>query len=1212
MAPTQNNQDDNTQPNMDVYSMMMALSQQQAELKQEEQEQLYRAQNPGGYPVYGDQQAAMTGMRASYGDIPAMMMSGVNYAGAAIAGAGQGLGNMLSAIGSRIMPVTYTPPARMQTGHYGQYSQETSFLGGLRSFMNLVDTPSGVSPFRLGYHNVSDFGERIGGGIAAAGTATAGLAVGAPVGAKLGGILGGVVGAAFGPLGVGIGSALGSLAGGMVGYTGVDAIGEVFAQRRQMNAYLESSSFRYIGAGSSLADPRLGSGMNMSARRQSTDFMRQMDITDPTMNLDDMFNILRGASELGMMSGISDLDDFKKKFKNIVSGVKQVASTLNTTLEEGLRFMKEFKSIGIDASQMSEVTFQAAAMGKVAGRTAQEMVGIGMQGAELFRGTGIQMGIGYQQNVMNMSSIRAARDAGLISQELISQAGGEEALAQRMTASSMQFMQSAMGRGFGAAFFNPAAGPAGFDLRAFTAGAMQGGMSIQDLAMRGAENLGTPGKIIAYQANQDKFLSEMGKAFGGKGLDIARMNAAMASAQYLVQTGATENVDEALRYTLLTEQGMSPPEADALIAMTKNAGKAFRAQQAATENTMMQRQIDEAMRSRSVGFMVDTTLDYGKRLIEPVVQGAESRWDNIKEGLLTRWEKNILGIERADVRGISYSRISDLTDMKGQGGAPGQLMEGVDLDENMNGIIGAGLATSAALAAFPTGVTQVLGGLVAGSTLAYVGFQELITDDAGEQLKQAVTALEGFGLGAGAITKGDTLERGEVSLITDKNDLTQSATYQKVKQSDLVKALHESKSLGMTYEEAEKVADKDSVRTIETALARGQVTNDMNLAEISKKIFGKEPKDLRRSELAALFSVANQRGEGALADAVKVAKEGRYLLEKQTDASLSKLLVRAEDSLGDSANLISEVVGLDEGLTKEELSELTDIRYVEGTSIADKEKQLNAVLNQYVKVHDITQSGEEYRQLRSTFAGIAGLIVDPKTQAVVGRSDKALTYRGTTGETVDLMQQARRSLETISGVQTARGELTLQRAFTQQLEQANIDEQMRDKVEKAMFDIQKQGVSAISALDPEVAKVFESFSSGAYLLKAPKIQEALEKMEISLEKEFPDPSEREKQVKERATDAVKNIVGDPQSTDRIVDMYLRKGDAKDMTGNLIQLLNQNLASGQAVYTGRDTGALGGAEAKGIEQGSAQEIATVQMNVNLQVLQALQALNSRMR
>lgn len=1363
----------NLRSNMDMQAMLMAFAAQQSELEEEEKEQSVRAQNPGGIMIpqqYGNQQAAFTAARASYGDIPAMMATGASYAGAAFSGAATGFGNMLSAVGSQIMPVTYTPPARVVPGYYGQYAQETGWGRGLQSYFNLAPAPRSVETYKYGYHNVSALGERLGGAFTAAGTVATGLGAGAPLGAMAGKFLGAALGSPLGPLGMAAGGLVGSLAGGMLGYTGVDALAEVVSQRRQMNAYLESSSYRYIGAGSALADPRMGAGMSAGARRQATDYLRRMDISDPTMNMDDMFNILQGATESGLMVGISDMDDFKKKFKSVVSGVKQITRTLNTTLEEGLRFMKEFKSIGVDATEMADVTFQAAAFGKVAGRTAQEMVGIGMQGADLFRGTGVNMRIGYQQNVMNMSAIRAARDAGLISQEVISQAGGEEALAQRMTASSMQFMQSAMGRGFGAAFYNPGAGPAGFDMQAFQNAALSGGLSMQDLAQRAAGALGTPERVIGYQANQDKFLSEMGKSFGGKGLDIARMNAAMASARYLVQTGATSNMNDALRYTLIREQGLPPMEADALIATTKNAGGAFRANIEATNNTMLQRRIDEAMRVRGPGYMMDRLGDWFKGVVEPAVNLAEDVTEGVKETIIENWEEDIMGVHRYDLRGVRYERAGDYELDMGrtdpmlrrlfeeeeraretgadQGGvnlfglepgvepkegrpeevaktsmkmlrairegkitkdsSPAQIatvlmdkameevtandvrviqqasdqlrqqsqvdkarantagqvrglykgefrseralidekeasvikdvqgkfeigdvwqgMDGANLQEGRmltrdDNIVEWGMGITGAVGAagvvFPliAPVTTPLAGVIAGSTLLVKSAVDLTTDSAGGQLLTAARDLEGFGLGEKIIKTADTVAAGEYGLTAARDIATGKMKYKTMRQEDIMKGLKMSQGLAMTYEQAEQAADPEAEEKVQTAVAEGQISSDMNLNDIAKALFGVEGHKLTKGQIGALYKVANKRGMGAIYDAVKKAKEARYLLETQATAGLTRKLDTSEEVLKDMAEEVSEQAGLPKDLTKAQLSQLLEPRFIKGITIEERTKLFNQALNKYTSEHKIDTEGESFIQLRRNLAGISGLETD-ETGKIIGRTKATVMGDYMGAENVDLLRVAGQAVVDIRESKADLGRVALQTSFLEQMKDTKLTKDQQKAAMGAMTVFQEKGMEGLEGLKPEDVRALGTFAAGRYVLQAPKIQQKLMEMEKDLKdelSEIKDPHERAKRKRKEADEALEDLVSDDKMRKNVLDVYMTKTDAHDAGQSILSTLFDSLSSKTGAYigTGGKPGETG-EEGRAAEQGSAQQVAAVQMNINMMVLQALSALNNKLR
>jgi hypothetical protein len=631
-------------PNLDVARMVADLNSQQA--------MVFR---PGSYD---DQQARLTGYRTSYGNAPAMFMSGMQSAGNMMMGAAEGAGSMFAAVGSMIKPIGYDPPARVYTGYYGQYEQETGLLRSMAATAGVGRIPRGVNAYQYGYHSAVDLGERAAGAAVAVGSVGLGIAGGSAV-APIGSLLGGIMGAPFGPVGMSVGATIGGLAGSIGGYMGADAIGDRVVQQRELSGYLEKSSFRYVGAGSSMADPRLGGGMSLGARREVTDYMRQMDIKDPSMGMEDLSNILRGSTNLGLFAGTQDMEDFKKKFKNIVEGVKTISKTLNTTLEEGLQFIKDFKAIGVDASQMGSIAFQASAIGKVAGRTGQEVVGLGLQGAELFRGTGVEMNIGYQASVMNQAAIRSARDAGLISQEAIAQAGGEEAMAQRMTAGGMQFVQSAVGRGFGASFYNPSAGPAGFDAAAFKRAAMEGGGDAFQRAYKGAQNLSSPQAIAGYTINQDKFASEMGKTFGGKGLQIGELRAAADMANVYKEIGVVPDYLSGLKYALIKDMGKSPREADDMMKLMENASREFSDKMKAIEVTRVQNTIDEAYRTSGLHYRFDVFKDKVSEAVEPTVRAGATVADSIVRGVANYWERDVKGIIRYDLSGSDYKSYAD-------------------------------------------------------------------------------------------------------------------------------------------------------------------------------------------------------------------------------------------------------------------------------------------------------------------------------------------------------------------------------------------------------------------------------------------------------------------------------------------------------------------------------------------------------------------------
>lgn len=607
--------------------------------------------------AYDDTEAYLTRARASYGGYHGTLVAGVQSGGYTLAGGSvAGAQNMFSALGQQIMPVGYTPPARMDVGFHGYFQHQTGFFRGMFGQAGMELVPRGTTHLEHMVYAGGDFGERLGaGGAAVASTATS-LVVGGAAGRMAGGVVGGAVGSILGPWGTAAGAFLGRELGMFAGMAATNtAIGDAIAQRREMQSFLEAASFRFVGAGSEMADPRLGRGMSRTARREAAEFIRERDIRDPILDTGELSQIMRGATEMGLFAGTRDVDDFQRTFKDVVENVKVVSRVLHQTLEEGLKTIKDLKSIGMDPHLAREAVQLADTTGMAAGRTASEMLGIGLQGAEMFRGTGVTMGIGFQSNMMNLAAIRAARDANQISTEVIMQLGGEEAAAQRMTASGLMFAQTAYGRALGGAFFNPAMSQGGFNQQAFMQSMMQGGGDMVSNFQTAAANLGSPANLISFQAQQERFMSQVGQTFGGQGLQIYQMGAAMSQARFLSESTQAP-IEDSLRF-VLKQQGLSHPEIEARLGMIRGGEAGLSTQQAAAGTVLNKTQVEEAAQNFIFHRATERVSDAVKSVTDTVARPLNQLIDSAAEGAIRFREERLYGITRASARGVDLDVI---------------------------------------------------------------------------------------------------------------------------------------------------------------------------------------------------------------------------------------------------------------------------------------------------------------------------------------------------------------------------------------------------------------------------------------------------------------------------------------------------------------------------------------------------------------------------
>jgi len=1101
--------------------------------------------------MYDDRQAMITGNRASYGDIPAMLMSGAQSAGGAMLGVAQGAGSALSAVGSMLRPIQYTPPAQMYTGYYGQYQMQTGPMRELAIMGGMAAIPRGINAYQYGYGAASNLGERTMGLAAGAATVGTGLAAGSAAGA-FGGLAGGAIGAFLGgPIGAGIGSAVGGIAGNIAGYMGVDALADQIAQRREVSSFLETSSFRYVGAGSNMADPRMGGGMNSAARTGVVDMMKKMDIRDSSMGMGDLYQVMQGATNLGLFAGTQDMDDFKKKFKDIVEGVKSVTKTLNTSLQEGLQVMKDFKAIGIDASQMSFIGTQASALGKVAGRTGQEMVGLGLQGAELFRGTGVEMKVGYEANIMNMAAIRSARDAGIISQEAVAQAGGEEAMAQRLTAGGLQFMQSGLGRGFMTSFY----GKGGFDVDAFKRNALQGGASITDLAYQGANNMGDPRAMVDFTVNQDKTAAAMGKAFGGRGAEVGQLSAALGAARLTMEGLGVKDTEENrykyMKYSLMMDQGLSSQDADTRINMMKNAPKDFEDRLKAIQSTRVQQTVDEAYRTSGLHYRYDQAMDkIDAVILNPVMGEANRLWEGGREKFINYWERDIKGIVRSDFTDTGYERFvgkkrPDIVEKPKRGP--------INLD------VGGGLWNLTMGEELLGAITDLGGGSLIKSNQK-VGAGDIILDERSKSVDES-----------GKISGG-------------KRSISKAAAEKFLQDRRALLDISESKALEMAEKDPSITDATAGVTSVAERLQEkygDKVTVDM----IAKEQFGgRGIGELTPEEVAGLRIAA--KTSPALAGALTRDTRSTGILRERLAGTTVMDKAAMETEIKGIGSRLAKKMGLTSyfGLSKNELSKSTlqnlnaaREAYASGDSSAAKNYLSKAALEHSQKY------GTSYAQAESKFKGyMEG-----------GYQEEAKAYDATGAGIFDAqVQEGGEFLLEVSkqGV-AASGTIVDKKEVTSYLE-------------KIFTGTDTSRAAALKSLDPssKLGQAIASIPEGANILRHKEAIGILEKYEKLAVEKGVDKSTFAKDIEKDLTAVITN----PQRRSQIVDAAVKNKGMDQAIEATSQSLNLE-GAGKTYATAPGSG--GGIEASGTYQGSAAEIAAQQVNINYEILEALKALNA---
>ena len=189
-------------------------------------------------------------------------------------------------------------------------------------------------------------------------------------GGSLGASLGAVAGSALIPIpGVGtmIGTMAGYAAGSFLGGKGVGLVTDQYRDRMSYDNWLQQNSDRFINAFES-SNGRTGAGFNKEERKEMAKYLANIN-TEFLMSDDEIYTLLDGVTDVGLLTSTSDMESFKKKFSSLVSAVKSGAKMLNTSYEEMVQMLGDLNKEGIRSpEQQQEAQAGIKAISQITGK----------------------------------------------------------------------------------------------------------------------------------------------------------------------------------------------------------------------------------------------------------------------------------------------------------------------------------------------------------------------------------------------------------------------------------------------------------------------------------------------------------------------------------------------------------------------------------------------------------------------------------------------------------------------------------------------------------------------------------------------------------------------------------------------------------------------------------------------------------------------------
>ncbi|MEI6356756.1 MAG: hypothetical protein WCP53_06600 [Verrucomicrobiota bacterium] len=517
------------------------------------------------------------------------------------------------------------------------------------------------------------------------------LSMGASAGGAL--LTGGMALAGIDPLSIGLRSGMGALAGGS-SLTGAAAMGMGAAgavalplmaggyavnqmfhgaqQQQQLNNTLRSN-FRQLGGGGQ-GFGRGEMGAIGSGLREMT---HQMGPGGEVASYGELTSMVGQMSQLGLTKGVKDVQEFSKRFKEMVDAAKVMARELGTTLQGATEAMGSMRQMGVfgTGSQMQFAT-QARSYAMSGGLAMSEVTAMGSIGSQVSRSVGGRGRQGAMGGMRAIGTVGAALQSGVLTDENIfdstglTGAEGRQAMATNMMSRDANFLRSTRGRYFMAQMADRDGNLDAGVAQEF----MNGGMSVERTKELAHGALGKVGKAN-FLRNEGRLRGSVLEQFGG--------NVNVMALQGWASSRGIDINDMDDRSMILGQRqtGMGRDEFESALKMAKGLPEIMRQQQnSATSDQMLRTRADKLSTRGIAGLQknferfkheINSSFEQAGADIESYVSNQIERFINEQSGIHAQRIHSQLGSAINDMQsGRGSSQLRSLTGI-GRGGASG-------------------------------------------------------------------------------------------------------------------------------------------------------------------------------------------------------------------------------------------------------------------------------------------------------------------------------------------------------------------------------------------------------------------------------------------------------------------------------------------------------------------------------------------------------------
>ena len=423
--------------------------------------------------------------------------------------------------------------------------------------------------------------------------------------------IGGIARAGVMGLGAGMLAAAPAMAiGGAIQY-GAGQMVEGAQFQNQVGRVLKQN-FRHVNSGA-----QNGVGFSDGESNQIGGMIRSMGNSDMMSSPQELLRVMQSGAASGSFSAVRDVNEFKKKFKDMVSSLKEVAKVMSTTLEGAMPFLSESKKMGLWTPQDIKQGVGLARGASInSGLSMSETTSMMSQGSAMARSIGASGASGAAGMATSLGMVGGGLRSGVLSERQLSEATGGltgseavSSLAGTLQHGTTKFAASGRARWMLAAMSNK--GMDGLD--AGKMGLMtSGAYSLSDI--RGMAEKNVSGRGADFVSGEESMRSDLVKQGPMAQLGLVRT---LAGSRLYGKSGTDKLVTRRMMEQYF---GVGGKQADAMADMARRLPEIMRDNQQRTSSSLDQeaRNRDELMNHSMEGISRKIGAWWSKAVQDPL------------------------------------------------------------------------------------------------------------------------------------------------------------------------------------------------------------------------------------------------------------------------------------------------------------------------------------------------------------------------------------------------------------------------------------------------------------------------------------------------------------------------------------------------------------------------------------------------------------------